>query len=80
MNAEKNLSFIEYVKDDFMSDFDTFRTLRPYPSGMFNDAVHKGITRHLRKYDFLPTLSRTLTITVSEIHQTNVSRDGFGPR
>jgi cytochrome P450 len=50
MNAEKNLSFIEYVKDEFLSEFNTFRTLRPYPPGMMNDAIHKGITRPLREY------------------------------
>jgi len=57
MNAEKNLSFIEYVKHEFLSDLGTFRTLRPYPSGMFNEAIHKGITRPLRKTFLSSTLS-----------------------
>ena len=81
MNAEKNLSFIEYVKDEFLSDLDTFRTLRPYPPGMFNDAIQKGITRPLRVYRRSSIESRKLTnISCSKIYQVDVSRDDRMPR
>ncbi|KAF4988023.1 hypothetical protein FGRMN_10017 [Fusarium graminum] len=50
VNAEKKLSFVEFVREEHLSNFDTFRTMRPFPTSMFNEAVLKGITRNLHKF------------------------------
>ncbi|CZT14087.1 related to gibberellin cluster-GA14-synthase [Ramularia collo-cygni] len=48
--AEANLSFREYARVEFLSGYDTFRTYRPPPLGMFDEAVMKGLTRSLPKF------------------------------
>ncbi|KAL4935180.1 cytochrome P450 [Aspergillus oleicola] len=50
VNAEKNLSFIDWVRVEHLSKFETFRTMRPWPHGMFSEAILKGITRPLPKF------------------------------
>ncbi|KAI6455692.1 hypothetical protein MCOR16_000705 [Pyricularia oryzae] len=50
INAERKLSFLEYVREEFLSDFDTFRTCRPMPPGMFSKAIQNGINRRLPKF------------------------------
>ena len=81
INAEKNLSFVEYVRAEFLSDFDTFRTMRPWPAGMFSEAILKGITRPLRKYIGLPITTPKLTkVLSSPIYKTNVFGDSSVPR
>lgn len=81
INAEKNLSFVEYVREEFLSDFDTFRTMRPWPAGMFNEAILKGITRPLRKYigPYI-FLLRPINVFVSTIHKADVLGDSSVPQ
>ncbi|KAL4928005.1 cytochrome P450 [Aspergillus undulatus] len=50
VNAEKNLSFTDWVRVEHLSKFGTFRTMRPWPHGMFSEAILKGITRPLPKF------------------------------
>lgn len=49
INAEDHLSFTAYIREENLSHYETFRTMRPPPAGMFEEAVLKGITRALRK-------------------------------
>lgn len=50
VNAESNLSFTDWVRVEHLSKYNTFRTMRPWPPGMFVEAILKGITRPLRRY------------------------------
>jgi hypothetical protein len=51
VNSQKNLSFTDWVRVEHLSKLNTFRTMRPWPPGMFGEAILKGITRTLRMSD-----------------------------
>lgn len=74
VNVEKNLSFTDWVRVEHLSKYDTFRTMRPWPQGMFSEAILKGITRPLSKYHIpiRSNSSRPLTKTpFSAVHKAN---------
>lgn len=49
INAEPNLSFNAFIREENLSDYQTFRTMRTPPPGMFEEMTMKGLTRALRK-------------------------------
>jgi hypothetical protein len=59
INEHESLSFTEYTYRNFLASYDTFRTYRPPPPNMFNEAVIKGLTRSLRTYPPTPPLHST---------------------
>lgn len=48
VNAEDALSFREYNRETNLESYETFKSMRPIPEGMAEEAIIHGITRALR--------------------------------
>ncbi|KAK4497493.1 hypothetical protein PRZ48_011944 [Zasmidium cellare] len=59
VNATEDLSFKQYTREYMLADYESFRTFKSPPEGMFEEAVMKGLTRSLPK--FTKALSNEMT-------------------
>ncbi|KXS94023.1 hypothetical protein AC579_1163 [Pseudocercospora musae] len=59
VNEKPQLSFQRFTEEHFLANYDTFRTFRSPPPGLFEEAVMTGLTRSLPK--FTKALSKEMT-------------------
>ncbi|EME79716.1 uncharacterized protein MYCFIDRAFT_204915 [Pseudocercospora fijiensis CIRAD86] len=83
VNEKSELSFQRFTEEHFLAKYDTFRTFRSPPPGLFEEAVMTGLTRSLPK--FTKALSKEMSsclddtwnpiLSDNEWHEIDIRKD-----